>query len=89
MKVELFQTRGCRRCAAARDRLRAAAEEAVPGVTWREVDAVEELDYLVEVGVMSLPALAVDGQLAFPSLPTPAQLAQELHRRAAGADRGC
>lgn len=88
MKVELFQAAGCKSCAAARDHLRAAAEQAVPGVTWRGVDAVAELDYLVEVGVMSLPALAVDGQLAFSSLPTPAQLTQELQRRAAGVGLG-
>lgn len=88
MKVELFHTGGCRSCAAARDDLKAVAQQAVPGVVWRDVDAARELDYLVEVGVMSLPALAVDGQLVFSSLPTPAQLAQELQRRAAGAALG-
>ena len=88
MRVELFHTAGCRSCAAASDGLKAVAEQAVPGVVWRDVDAARELDYLVEVGVMSLPALAVDGQLVFSSLPTPAQLAQELQRRAAGAALG-
>lgn len=84
MKVELFHTAGCKSCAASRDALRSVAERAVPGIIWRDVDAAEELDYLVEVGVMSLPALAVDGRLVFSSLPTPAQLAHELQRRAVG-----
>lgn len=88
MKVELFHTAGCSSCAAARDDLKAIAERAVPGVVWRDVDAATELDYLVEVGVMSLPALAVDGQLVFSSLPTPAQLARELQRRAVGGALG-
>ena len=88
MKVELFHTTGCRNCAAARDHLKAVAERAVPGVVWRDVDAATELDYLVEVGVLSLPAMAVDGELVFSSLPTPAQLAQELQRRATGAALG-
>lgn len=88
MKVELFQTAGCKRCEAARNNLRAFAEQAVPGLIWRDVDAAAELDYLVSVGVMSLPALAVDGHLVFSSLPTPEQLAQELHRRTAGATHG-
>lgn len=88
MKVELFHAVGCRSCAAARDTLKAVAQRAVPGVVWREVDAAGELDYLLEVGVLSLPALAVDGQLVFSSLPTPAQLADELQRRAGGAALG-
>lgn len=88
MKVELFQTTGCKRCSAARDSLKSAAQQAVPGLTWRDIDVAQELDYAVELGVMSLPALAVDGQLAFSSLPTPAQLIAELARRTAGERRG-
>lgn len=81
MKVELFQTAGCRSCADSRDALKSVAEQAVPGIQWRDVDVARELDYAVELGVMSLPAMAVDGQLAFSSLPTPAQLRDELERR--------
>lgn len=81
MKVELFQNAGCKRCAAARDELKALAERTVPGVEWRIVDAAAEIDYAVAVGVMSLPAVAVDGQLAFSSLPTSDQLSRELLRR--------
>lgn len=88
MKVELFQSAGCKRCAATRDSLREAAHQAVPGVIWREVDAAQEIDYAVDLGVMSLPAVAVNGCLVFSSLPTPAQLAAELKRHAAGATHG-
>ncbi len=88
MKVELFQTAGCKSCAEARVTLKALAENAVQGVIWRDVDAAKELDYAVEVGVISLPAMAVDGQLVFSSLPTPAQLTRELRRRAKGAYHG-
>lgn len=88
MKVELFQSAGCKRCTAARVELKFAAEQAVPGVVWRDIDPVDEIDYAVEVGVMSLPAVAVDGQLAFSSLPTPDQLMKELKRRAARASHG-
>lgn len=88
MRVELFHSAGCKRCAAAHEGLRSAAEQAVPGVVWRDIDAVNEIDYALELGVMSLPAVAVDGQLVFSSLPTPAQLTRELQRRAAGASNG-
>lgn len=88
MKIELFQTDGCQSCADARESLRAQAQQVVPGVEWRDVDVVAEFDYAVELGVMALPALAVDGELAFTTLPTPAQLAGELKRRLRGTDRG-
>lgn len=88
MKVELLQTSGCKSCADARESLKSAAEQAVPGLAWRDVDVTKELDYAVELGVMSLPAVAVDGQLAFSSLPTPAQLLADLSRRTAGERRG-
>ena len=83
MKVELFQTAGCNRCKAMRETLKSAAEQAVPGVAWRDVDVTAELDYAVEVGVLSLPAMVVDGELAFATLPTASQLTRELQRRAA------
>ena len=60
MKIELFYTPGCEKCASAREELKAAAEQAVPGVTWRELDALNELDYAVELGIVTLPAVAID-----------------------------
>jgi glutaredoxin len=74
MKIELFCTPECENCASARDGLRATAEEAVPGVAWRELNALDELDYAVELGVVTLPAIAIDGELVFSSLPTCRQL---------------
>jgi thioredoxin 1 len=83
MKVELFHAPGCSRCAAARKDLKAAAETAVDGVEWREVNALDEIDYAVDHGVLSLPAIVVDGELMFSSLPTPQQLRAALtHRNA-------
>ena len=83
MKVELFQTNGCNSCKAMRATLKSIAETAVPDVVWRDVDVTAELDYAVELGVLSLPAMVVDGELVFSSLPTPSQLTKELQRRAA------
>jgi len=81
MKVELFHAPGCSRCAAARNDLKAAAETAVAGVEWREVNVLDEMDYAVDHGVLSLPAIVVDGELMFSSLPTPQQLRAALTRR--------
>ncbi len=81
MKVELFHAPGCSRCAAARDDLKAAAEAAVTELEWREINVLDEMDYAVEHGVLSLPAIVVDGELEFSSLPTPQQLRAALIRR--------
>ncbi|MFM0597254.1 thioredoxin family protein [Paraburkholderia dilworthii] len=80
MKVELFYTPGCSRCTAVQAELKVVAERAVHHLVWRDVDALEELDYAVELGVLTLPAIAIDGKLVFSSLPTPNQLREALTR---------
>ena len=84
MKVELFYTPGCKKCADARDDLKAAAEQTIPGIIWRELNALDELNYAVELGVATLPALAIDGELVFSSLPTCRQLRRALTERRRG-----
>ena len=81
MKIELFYTPGCTQCAAARDGLKAAARQALADVDWRELNVLDEIDYAVELGILSLPAIAIDGELAFASLPTPRQLRTALTQR--------
>ena len=36
-------------------------------IEWRKVDVLKELDYAVELGVLSMPAIAIDGELVFRS----------------------
>jgi thioredoxin 1 len=45
------------------------------------VDVLKEIDYAVELGVLSLPAITIDKELVFSSLPTLAQLSQALQQR--------
>lgn len=42
---------------------------------------LDELDYAVSLGVLTLPALAIDGELVFTSLPTPSALSDALRAR--------
>jgi hypothetical protein len=81
MKVELFYTPGCEKCAEGKKALRAVAEQLVPDVVWRELNAIDELDYAVELGIVTLPAIAINGELVFSSLPTSQQLRRELVKR--------
>lgn len=82
--VEIFSTPGCGKCAQARQPLKAVAES-LSAVRWREVNILEELDYAVDLGVLSPPAIAIDGELVFPTLPGTERLRQELMRRGARA----
>lgn len=80
MKIELFYTPGCAKCAGATTALKAAVET-VPGVEWCEVNVLDEIERAVDLGVLTLPALAVDGVLVFTALPTAEKLVAELRRR--------
>jgi len=88
LRVEVFSSPGCVKCARAKAILRAVAEE-IGGarISWREVDILEETDYAVDLGVVGAPSIAIDGELVFPSLPRPAKLRAELIRRLADASK--
>ena len=85
LKIELISAAGCRKCAKAKEELKAVATEVAQGrLQWRDVNVLDELDYAVSLGVLTLPAMAVNGRLAFPSLPTPEQLRTEMVRHLGG-----
>jgi hypothetical protein len=53
-------------------------------VEWHEVNVVVSLDHAVELGVLTLPSIAIDGELVFTSMPTVAQLREALIMRNKG-----
>ncbi len=81
MKIEIFYTPGCTECIAAQAKLRTVAQESVKDLEWRELNVLDDLDYAVELGVLTLPSIAVDGELVFTSMPTVAQLREALMKR--------
>jgi glutaredoxin len=84
MKIEMFHAPGCAACASARAELKAAARQAAKELEWLEVDVIDNLDRAVELGVLTLPAIVIDGKLAFTSLPTAAQLREAVLGRSKG-----
>ncbi|MBR1208103.1 MULTISPECIES: thioredoxin family protein [unclassified Bradyrhizobium] len=81
MRIEIFYTPGCSECDSAHAKLREAAEESVKELEWRELNVLDDLAYAVELGVLTLPSIAVDGVLVFTSMPTVAQLREALMKR--------
>ncbi|MDE1933550.1 thioredoxin family protein [Bradyrhizobium sp.] len=81
MKVEMFYSPGCAACEDRQAELRAAAQEAVKDIEWRDVNVLDNLDAAVELGVITLPVIVIDGEVVFTSLPTRAQLCKALTER--------
>ncbi len=82
IKVELFAASACNRCRDAKQALNEIAEEIGGGrIEWREVNVLEELDYAVALGVLSPMAIAIDGRLAFATLPSAGKLCKALQAR--------
>ena len=86
VKVEVFTAPGCSKCGQAKEVLRRMAEE-LGGIEWEEVNVLEDLDRAVALGVLSTPAIAIDGELVFTALPGPRRLRAELERRLAAGGR--
>lgn len=82
VKVEVFSSPGCGKCDQAKAVLRQIAEELGGGrIAWREVNVLDEMDYAVSLGVLSTPAIAVNGELVFTALPSAKKLRQTLEQR--------
>jgi len=50
-------------------------------IIWRDINILDEMDYAAALGVMSVPAVAIDGRLAFSSLPSADALRAKLAKR--------
>jgi len=82
IKVELFAAPGCNRCAHAKEQLHRIVDAiGSDRLEWRAVDVLDEIDYAVAIGVLSTPAIAVDGKLVFTSLPSSTKLRRNLEDR--------
>lgn len=82
IKVEVFSSPGCNRCARVLSLLRTVAQElGSERIEWRKVNVLDELDYAVELGVLSMPAIAIDGELEFMSHPSAGKLRKALEIR--------
>ena len=81
IKVELFASPGCNRCAQAKRELRRIIEDfGDDRLHWHVVDILDEIDYAVRLGILSTPAIAIDGQLIFTSLPSAKKLRRTLQK---------
>jgi len=78
-KIEVFTAPGCGKCGKAKDELETIVNQlGNEKFEWREVNILREMDYAIELGVLSTPSIAIDGELVFTSLPSVKKLLQVL-----------
>jgi glutaredoxin len=79
LEIEIFSAPRCGQCAKARKRAqKVVADLQQYQIGLRVVDIVEELDYAVRMGLRSAPAIAINGELVFPAIPSETELKQAI-----------
>ena len=79
IEIEVFSAPGCGKCGKAKQVLKRIVDGwDTDTIRWREVDILEELDHAVQLGVLSTPAIAIDGKLIFTALPSEKKLRQTI-----------
>lgn len=80
IKIEVFTLPGCARCSTGIDALEDIANSFGPNAfLWEERNLLQHIDDAVQLGILTSPAMAINGKLAFTAaLPTPEQLRAEL-----------
>lgn len=80
--VEVLTAFGCGHCLKAQALVQSVVGDFQENqVHYRAVNVVEEIDYAVELQVLSTPAVAIDGILVFASLPSPKKLRTAIEAR--------
>ncbi len=82
INIEIFSSPGCGKCGHAKEVLCKIADT-IGGdkIQWREVNILEEIDYAVDLGVMTTPSIAINGKLVFAGLPSEKKLRGELKQQ--------
>jgi len=81
IKIDLITSTACPACITIKERLKTVIEELdQTRINFREIDVLDNLDYAVELGVLSTPAIVINGKLAFSSVPSLKRLRDILQR---------
>lgn len=69
-RVQVLSTPGCAGCAHTK-RLIADVLAEYPDLDWEEIDLTEQPELAAPHGLMSVPAIIIDGTLEFTTVPKP------------------
>jgi len=80
--VEEFMSPGCVGCPAAKQMLKELSEELKGEITIEEVDITVDTTRAAQYGIMSVPAIAINGELKFMGVPKKKELKKALEEEA-------
>jgi len=72
--IEMFTSPGCANCPAVKKMLKELSNELVGDITIEEVDITVDPTRAAQYGVMSVPAVAINGILKFVGVPKKEEL---------------
>ena len=81
--VEEFMSPGCIGCPAAKQMLKELSEELKGEITVEEVDITVDTTRAAQYGIMSVPAIVINGVLKFMGVPNKEELKEALEEEAA------
>ena len=76
--VEDFMSPGCVGCPAVKEMLKSLSEELGGDITIEEVDITVDTARAAQYGVMSVPAIVINGELKFMGVPKKEELKKAL-----------
>ena len=76
--IEDFMSPGCVGCPAVKEMLKSLSEELSGEITIEEVDITVDTARAAQYGIMSVPALAINGELKFMGVPKKEELKKAL-----------
>ncbi len=76
--IEDFMSPGCVGCPAVKEMLKSLSEELNGEITIEEVDITVDTARAAQYGIMSVPAIAINGELKFMGVPKKEELKKAL-----------
>ena len=76
--LEDFMSPGCVGCPAVKEMLKSLSEELTGKITIEEVDITVDTTRAAQYGIMSVPAIAINGELKFMEVPKKEELKKAL-----------
>ncbi len=76
-RVQILSTPGCAGCAQTKA-LITRTLESFPDLDWEEIDLIEQPELASQYGIMSVPAIVIDGKLEFTGVPKERALKDKL-----------
>ena len=76
--VEDFMSPGCVGCPVVKEMLKSLSEELSGEITVEEIDITVDTTRAAQYGVMSVPAIAINGELKFMGVPKKEELKKAL-----------